>query len=377
MTVEIFSLRPPFCLPRPGLVLQRIRKLRVQRAQNASPELERALEQFDLRPVSAIKRLDGAVRNETWVADTPEGRKVLKRYKTSLDYDQIVYEHSILEHLARNGFPAPRLAHTSRGDTIIDESGRYYAVLDYLDHYIQFHNYFRFPGQNRQFLAAEGRTLGLLHRALDGFTPAGSNQYGFQLDSEGRGVELDWYLEKFRNALKAIESTPLHQDYPTSSRIRERAGWIQNKLQEINHLLESSSLARGVIHGDYGPHNLLFRPGRPVVALDFELARRDWLLVDVISALSNATRPANPVYDLDRILPILTSYHSICPLPQEAIRLLPCIWQFQVMRRLMVTWSQYVEKNDPGRLVESQKRLSRLDWVLRHESDLANLYRLI
>ena len=192
------------------------------------------------------------------------------------------------------------------------------------------HNYFRFQDKIASF-CCRGRTLGHLHEALDGFTPAGRNVYGFQVDSEGRGVELDWYLEKFRNALKAIESTPLDQDYPTSSRVRERAGWIQDRLQEINELLESSSLARGVIHGDYGPHNLLFRPGRPVVALDFELARRDWAAGRCDLCLSNRTRPANPVYD-DRN-PTISNPSFGPPLPEEASTCCPVSWQFQVIRR--------------------------------------------
>ena len=43
-----------------------------------------------------------------------------------------------------------------------------------------------------------------------------------------------------------------------------------------------------MIHGDFGIHNLAFRRDGTVVVFDFELARLEWRLVDLVIVLSRA-----------------------------------------------------------------------------------------
>ena len=92
-------------------------RLHSKQIVDASPEqLDRILEPYQLIPQGPFIKMGGSRRNETWTVETNAGKKFLKRYQASVPYQQICYEHSILNHLAENNFPAPRLCRDTNGN---------------------------------------------------------------------------------------------------------------------------------------------------------------------------------------------------------------------------------------------------------------------
>ena len=76
MTTEPFALKPPFCLPRPGIINRELRKfLRPTPQPKDAAVLTRALAAFGLAPESGFKRMEGAVRNEPWLVQTRAGKR--------------------------------------------------------------------------------------------------------------------------------------------------------------------------------------------------------------------------------------------------------------------------------------------------------------
>ncbi|MEN8198403.1 MAG: phosphotransferase, partial [Pseudomonadota bacterium] len=55
--------------------------------------------------------------------------------------------------------------------------------------------------------------------------------------------------------------------------------------QRLEEALGDAQLPRLVIHGDFGIHNMLFHDNESATLLDFELARLEWRLSDLVLVL--------------------------------------------------------------------------------------------
>jgi homoserine kinase type II len=321
-----------------------------------------------------ILPLDGAVRNETWMIQSSMGKWVLKRYKVGLAFDQILHEHSVLLHLEGVGFPAPRLVRAHDGQTLAQVNGRNYAVFGFLEGYFQFQRYQFFPSQTTRFLSNEGQTLADLHLTLQNCTPKGRNLAGFQSVDGPRWQDLDWYLGRL-HAARELASQRAREDHPPVSwKMLERADWFEEQLQEAETMILQKGLPRQIIHGDFGPYNLMFRPGQPTAVLDFELSRLDWRVIDVISALATSCWQENLEACWENTKPVLDGYLAINPLSPVEKDLLPVVWRFLSLRRMIICWERYLQNDEVARLGEIKKRFHRLQWIERNREALASLY---
>ena len=81
----------------------------------------------------------------------------------------------------------------------------------------------------------------------------------------------------------------------------------------------------GLIHGDFTTLNVVARYGRPCGLIDFANAAVDSPLADLGAALWQAGRATfeGTAIDLDRVTAIVSGYHRVSPLPDEAQELIP------------------------------------------------------
>jgi Ser/Thr protein kinase RdoA (MazF antagonist) len=103
-----------------------------------------------------------------------------------------------------------------------------------------------------------------------------------------------------------------------------------------------------VIHGDYGLHNLLFRKDGTVIPIDFELARLEWRLSDLVSCMSRL-RYGDGAYDFQSIRWFLAAYDVEHPLSDDEWRLFPEVWRFYKLQGAVQYWSSYFETGGPAR----------------------------
>jgi Ser/Thr protein kinase RdoA (MazF antagonist) len=125
-----------------------------------------------------------------------------------------------------------------------------------------------------------------------------------------------------------------------------------------------------IIHGDYRPSNLLFRRGEPPVVLDFELARLEWRATDLARAGKVFARKRSMGLCFDRFKSFMDAYQAGCPVAEEELKLVPSVWQFLLIRRLMVCWYELCDAPNKEREAEIRDHLVWLDWLLAHEADL-------
>src|SRR5699024_4415316 len=137
-----------------------------------------------------------------------------------------------------------------------------YAAFEFVPGHRASHEILRSPRGRRRAVHDAGRALGLLHTALADLELAHRPSAG--LDARGKRLVP---AASSVDALRAVG--PMHGFDPAL------------RLHALDDELAATSLESGIIHGDYGPYNILVRPGRPLLVIDFELARTDWLLIDL------------------------------------------------------------------------------------------------
>lgn len=308
------------------------------------------LDRYGLQPETSLRptRSPGG-RGASYVVEAPGGRLLLKRYKPNVEPDAIRGEHSILAELARCGLPVPRLHPTTDGDTWVEVAGEHYAAFDYIEGYAHPHEQLLWPPDRRTFELTAGSALAAFHDALDGFEPAAHNPNGFAGRDGGRVRDLTWFrarLDEIRAAREAAPGDPSP----------DAVAWVARELPRIDQRLTEANLRRAVIHGDYGPYNLLVRRGKPIVIIDLELSRLDWRLTDLAGALPHfAQRRIG--FDIGAARRFVAGYRRRADLPASEMALLPDVLTFLSLRRAVVCWARAGEDGRGRWTVEATARL--------------------
>jgi Ser/Thr protein kinase RdoA (MazF antagonist) len=346
-------------IPRPGRLISSV-KTRV-RAPEIEPDIVyHILNHYGLELTGSIRNLTVNKRNRNIIVETSSGRKVLKRYWQGWPDSVIVYEHSILQRLAETNFPAPRLCKTRDGATYFNRLGQNYAIFDYQDGSNYSTNYL-FRAHRLNLMARAGHTLANLHRQLDGFTPEGQHHSGFRSYSEDRWRDLTWHMKKVaelkeKSRLLKGPEEKIHADW-----LIQKSDYVIEELSRLDETLNKTPLRRLIIHGDYGLHNLHFHKDGTVTPLDFESARLEWQLRDLVNCLGRF-RFSEGEFDITSIRYFLASYQIAYPLQVGEWRLFPQVWRFCKLQDVVKYWNSYFETEGPVRkLVSARKALKQAD----------------
>ncbi|MAT97546.1 MAG: hypothetical protein CL608_10425 [Anaerolineaceae bacterium] len=356
-----FALTPPriWSIPRPSRIKQAIQ------ARFFVPPIEadsvaEILHAFGQTLAQPPQNLPLGGRNSSLVLHTSGGKKVLKRYRSPWPAATMAYEHSILDQLAACGFPAPRLNTTPNGETLVQRNGRTYALFDFVEG-INVSATFLTRRQRQQLIAQAGATLARLHHQLSGFSPAGEHHLGYQSYSGGRRRDLAWHLRQLAELPEKTRDLP----DPAAQWLCQKSDELAEKLTELADVLETAALSRLIIHGDYGLHNLLFHRDGTATVHDFELARLEWRLIDLITVLSR-------LGDAERRT-FMAAYAAEFPLTASEWELLPQVWQYYRLRGAVQYWHNHFVMHGRNRLSAAQQRIQEADWALQNPSKLWQL----
>jgi Ser/Thr protein kinase RdoA (MazF antagonist) len=361
-----------FHVPRPDRLYRQFRF----RSHHPALELnlvEDILAEYGLRLQGRVEVPIG--RSENVIFKTPAGKKMLKRYKKTLIPVSLSYEHSILNHLAQIDFPAPRLNPTVHGETLLQKDDRCYALFDVLEGYFQYHNYFLLPAQTRQFISMSGQALGALHNALRDHTPEGYHTNSFK-SKEGDRRDLNWYIDKLDWCRQEIPRLQTDEAHVLSRMYAEHASWIIETLHHLNDRIEEAAPLRLIIHSDYGPYNLFFKPGASTVILDFELAHLDWRLADLAMALPYFAG-GRLGFSVNKMNYFLAGYQTSCPIDPSELHLLPSVWLFLTLRRILFCWYRFCEAPADRWVAEAQQKLKLARWLITNQDMLSSRLSLL
>lgn len=358
---------PRGVLPRPDRLYHSLR-FRRRQSEVDLPTVEEILRAYDLELLARPEVPPGPGRSYSLIVNTPGGKKLLKRYKHTVPVPAIVHEHSILTYLTQVGFSSPCLVATPAGETLVCRNGHNYALFDFVEGGFQYHNYLWLPARLRWFIATSAEILAALHAKLRDFVPLGYNHNGFTSREGDWWRDLDWHASRLDRCIEETRRMRATSDGTGAAWLLERADDLEETLHRLDARLKQAALPRLIIHGDYGPYNLLFRRNAPVVVLDFEIARLDWRATELVDALYRFcyTRLG---FSLDKIKCFLDAYRAYFPLEPGELESLPLVWEFLNVRRCIVRWHHYCDTHDPRRLAQARWNLELISWIRENRDD--------
>jgi Ser/Thr protein kinase RdoA (MazF antagonist) len=355
---------PPY-RPRGGMTVRRPGRAGAARPRRVDaatvPADVRDAWQLDTRLVLG---LGAGGRSASLLVETAAGKRVVvKRYKQSMGTEAIRTEHDVLTSLAQHSFPAPRLVPSLDGSTLVcDEGGGRFAAFEYLDGYVPMHTRLSLPGDRPRAAFDGGQALGALHRTLADMATPYRPDTGFGSLSGPRVRGLDWHLERL------VAHQPPRQADPVAKALP----WVRERLAALDATLSEASPTRGLIHGDYGPYNLLVRLGAPIVVIDFELARLDWHLTDLATAIPRFA--ANRLrFSASAARAFVDGYRLCHPLSDDELQWLPDVASFLALRRVAVAWGRYVESGTDEWLAEAGEKLGLARTIANRRHGLVHL----
>lgn len=365
-SMPIFWHKPGLQLPRPDRLDLKSRFTRYRLDDEDYQWILALVSTYGISLLGPAKKMESNGRSQNWVFITNGGKKILKKYKPTVEAEHILHEHSILSQLALIHFPAPPLNKNLRGETLTENGNSRFALFDYLDGYFQYHEKIYFPSRTSTFLELAAISLASLHEALRDFVPVGKNPNGFISKEGSRWRDLNWYLEQL--AVNKRQTLERLKEYPQDELkvIYSRGHLIGDRLTELDEILTAAPLDRVIIHGDYGPYNLMFKNGNPVMMIDFELARLDWRLTDLATSMNTFARNRLG-FQQGKMHQFIQAYQRASKLKAEQLDYLPYVWEYLSLRRLIVCWRRALETGQKKWLVEARDRMRMIDWIAIHK----------
>jgi Ser/Thr protein kinase RdoA (MazF antagonist) len=357
-------------LPRPGWLSDyfssRMRSLDIELAT-----VHEILQHYGLELVKTPRNLPNTRRNHNLIVETNAGRKILKLYRSDWRQATIAYEHSILQHLAEIEFPAPRLSVAQNDDTWLVLGKHSYCLFDFIPG-VNYSSSFLIRPQRVQMMATSGRTLARLHLSLRGFSPQGQHHLGFESYELGRHRDIAWHTHKVVDLISWSQNLADAESLPHTSWLIERSPELLNEMRALDDGLQAAGLPRVIIHGDYGLHNLLYQSLDQAVPVDFELARLEWRLSDLVSVVSKF-RYQNGSYDFESIDAFMRAYQQEYPIGDEEWIHFPQVWKFYKLMKAVQYWGSYFETNGPARkLASARDEIYQSNWAFENPARLAS-----
>lgn len=338
--------RPPrWTLPRPGRIRGTVRS-RFGRPMLPDALVDEVLGRYGLRRTGSIRNLAMTWRNPIVVVPTEAATVVVKQHRSTTDAASLEVEHSILGHLETVGFPAVRLATASDGTTVVTVGGTRYVVSDLVPGR-QLTGRLMTTRQRESVWRTTGRTLGRLHGALEGFVPSGRHRLGIDPGSGSANRDLAWYLGTLQELGAEPASSP-----DDAAGLEPHLPWLRDELISVGELIASVDLPGQVVHGDFGTHNLLFGADGTVTVHDFELARFDWRLLDLVIAGLRA--PVGPRRWL------VEGYREVVELTPTEERHLTDLVRYHLLGGAVRSWEGYRALGGDERLRTARIRVERL-----------------
>ncbi len=238
------------------------------RSAQLSAQLDEALARYGVAGAAVRDIRTGRV-NTHWRIEAQGGTYALRRYRPQRSDAAILFEHDVLRHLDRRGWPVASPLPSCDGHTVVSIRGYSFSLFPFLSG--------QPPPQSERYARIKGGLLARLHQDFASWDAAGQ-RHGF-----GRAWELDLYVAA--NCDHATLNELLRafgEAYPDLARTF--------RAQKYTMLRELSTLGYGELpvvpcHFDFHRDNLLFQRGELTGLLDFDLAHLDSRVADIASSI--------------------------------------------------------------------------------------------
>lgn len=332
---------PRLRVPKPGTIRDYVR------ARTASPAISREvvaniLRGAELGRPTSVRNAAHGWRTSVVMVESGDRRFVVRRYPDRWTDAAIEHEHSLLRELAGRDFPAPRLIELADGSFLRVIDGARYSVQTF-EMGVTLAGFYLSRPRTARLQRFAGGVLAGFHRVTAGFVPRGRHHLGVDPTTGLRRRDLGWHLD-------VIERLRLDRDVGASFGSASEIASVRTRLVELDRLIADAHLPLVIIHGDYGLHNIIFRPSGEAVVHDFELSRLDLRLLDLAAALSRIKPRSRPH--------LLTGLLEADGVDASELDMLEPVWEWYRIRGAIQSAEAYMRLGGEHRRGAVVKRLA-------------------
>ncbi|MHA1993019.1 MAG: phosphotransferase [Candidatus Hodarchaeales archaeon] len=282
---------------------------------------------FDIgKFIEVIKTLDSGFTSDNYHVETTKGDFVFRIIYDSVSHVEFAME--VYLYLANNGVKTPVPISTNKGNLCISYKSHTIAVQSFIPGLD-----IREPERVDMLLDFYGQELGKIHYLL------------VQMLIDRGGLrEL-----KKQDTISYVKS--MSQYLPEDKYIHDQ---YQSWKQEIS-LLSENSLTKSVIHGDVGPKDFFFKNNEFEGILDFNDAKKDYLLFDIAPMMMYCS-----LYKPERkqqYIKFITAYLKKSPMHSEELKWLKLIlrtrWLAQIVQHQYRYEKGITQGSDTGKVEEN------------------------
>ncbi len=219
-------------------------------------------------------RKHGGTANPATAVVTDQGQFFLKqRNPRYCDPGQLLYDHSVIKHLARAGLPVTEPRKTTEGSRWFNQDGMIYELYPLVEG--EQHT----PGDLDQ-IAAAGALLAGLHEVTEDFEPGGEKPWPRYFSPADRLVEI----EEARELLGAGVNTGQF----SSDEASQTLDYLETQARAVMKRTPDErywALPQVIVHGDYQQDNIKFQGAEVVGLFDFDWVSRQSRLIDIADGL--------------------------------------------------------------------------------------------
>ena len=300
---------------------------------------------------------------------------LLKQYRDEIEPSAIRFTHSVLSHLESSGFPSPRLKKTIDGQDFLNHNDHHYALFDHIPGF-RYIDYLISRSLMGQFINQAAATLACYHRIITDVLPDGSKHEGYQTyHTKRRWDDYSWHRDEWvrlcRTDIKGRNGTKLVS--------KDNASRIENLFNVlVDDERDNPLLPVTVIHGDYGPYNLLFESnGKLQAVLDFDKSRFEERMEEVATSLLRFAGKVNGGIDQESAKRFLSAYHKVFTLSHDEIAQLEYVLRRNRLRLLVWTLRRYTMTANESAYKLFCATMSWFDWLeTEGRTILRNLARI-
>ena len=328
---------------------------------------------YDLGDWLTWQRTPKGRANVSFFVNNTRGRYVLRRSRSCKSEASLRSEVSLIAYLRRQGYPAPEVIPTRRGEGYAEHDGTFYLLTAFI------------PGgpydrANPRHLRAAGGGLGRYHRLARAFPGPSASWPSADLPGLGpRGLSALEEVGRLAGRLLGADE---------GNRLEEALAYLRGQFLHADRALAEvyPGLSKLVVQGSFTRSALIFDGDVLRGVVDYDRTAFEARGLDLAYALIAFCRIDDPTrndyrvgFDYGRCRDFLAAHRAEEPLPQEEATALPLLCRGQRLLKVLKKCSKFLAKNavvlpevkDVRKLATRvEQKATRLRWLEGHGEEL-------